>query len=248
MEAFRALVGAFAGAFFAYLFVRYGDAMKKVYDRKEKNHTSLVRLQHYFNDCLNTTSDNLYIASDCIDVFTDVRLQSGNHPVYMNVFHQYTINTELIIGLTNLDLINEIASLNVSLKKMNETLATIDRAYGQIRDAFISKTITGGDYLENARRTRDRCKQVRPFLNQINDDLIHLFAIVQLLMKDQPFFVRLTQTLVQTKYPKGFETLLEHETAVVKTGMAAIALASEQRIRKAESSVAQPGRQQDAAP
>ena len=221
--------------------------MKKVYDRKEKNHTSLVRLQHYFNDCLNTTSDNLYIASDCIDVFTDARLQSGNHPVYMNVFHPYTINTELIIGLTNLDLINEIASLNVGLKKMNETLATIDRAYGQIRDAFVSKTIAGADYLENARRTRDRCNQVRPFLNQINEDLIRLFAIVQLLMKDQPFFVRVTQTLVRTKYPTGFEALLEHEAAEVRAGMAAIALASEQRIRKAEASAAQPIIPPDAA-
>lgn len=240
LEAFRALVGAFAGAFFAYIFVRFGDAMKKVYDRKEKNHTSLVRLQHYFNDCLNTTSDNLYIASDCIDVFNDDRLQSGNHPIYMNVFHPYTINAELIIGLTNLDLINEIASLNTSLKKMNETLATIDRAYGQIRDAFVSQTIAGADYLENALRTRDRCNQVRPFMNQINEDLIRLFAVAQLLMKDQPFFVRVTQTLVRTKYPKNFQTLLERETTEVKVGMEAIALASKKRIREAEASAAHP--------
>lgn len=208
LEAFRALMGAFAGAFFAYLFVRFGDAMKKVYDRKEKNHTSLVRLQHYFNDCLNTTSDNLYIASDCIGVFTDARLTSGNHPIYMNVFHQYQVDTELLIGLTNLDLINEMASLNAGLKKLNESLATIDRAYGQIRDAFISKTISESDYLENARRTRDRCVQIKPFLTQTHDDLVRLFAVAKLLMKNPPLFVRITQALVRTKYPKGFEMYL----------------------------------------
>jgi len=236
IEAFRALLGAFAGAFFAYLFVRFGDAMKKVFDRKEKNHTSLVRLQHYFNDCLNTTSDNLYIANDCIGVFTEARLMSGNRPIYMNVFHQYQLDTELMIGLTNLDFINEIASLNTSLKKMNESLATINRAYSQIRDAFISKTISGSDYLENARLTRDRCVQVIPFLNQANDDLVRLFAITNLLMKNPPFLVWVTQALVRTKYPKEFETLLERETAEVKAGMEAITKASKQRIREAEAS------------
>jgi hypothetical protein len=240
LEAFRAIVGAFAGAFFAYLFVRFGDAMKKVYDRKEKNHTSLVRLQHYFNDCLNTTSDNLYIANDCIGVFTEARLTSGNHPIYMNVFHQYQIDTELVIGLTNLDLINEMASLNAGLKKMNESLATIDRAYHQIRDAFISNTISEKDYLENARQTRDRCAQVRPFLNQTNDDLVRLFAVASLLLKNPPFLVRVTQALVRTKYPKGFETLLDREITEVKAGMKTIAKASEQRIREAEASAAQP--------
>lgn len=245
LEAFRALVGAFAGAFFAYLFVRFGDAMKKVYDRKEKNHTSLVRLQHYFNDCLNTTSDNLYIANDCIGVFTEARLTSGDHPIYMNVFHQYRLDTELVIGLTNLDLINEMTSLNTGLRKMNESLATIDRAYSQIRDAFISKTISDSDYLENARRTRDRCIQVRPFLTQTHDDLVRLFAVANLLMKNPPLLVRVTQALVRTKYPKGFEALVERETTEVKAGMEAIAKASEQRIR--EASAAQPIIPPDAA-
>jgi hypothetical protein len=240
LEAFRALIGAFAGAFFAYLFVRFGDAMKKVYDRKEKNHTSLVRLQHYFNDCLNTTSDNLYIANDCTRIFAEARLTSGGHPIYMNVFHQYQVDVELMIGLTNLDLINEMASLNAGLKKLNSSLATIDRAYGQIRDAFIAKTISETDYLANARLTRDRCAQIQPFLSQTQGDLVRLFAVAQLLLKDPPFLVRITQAFVRTKYPKGFEALLEHEIAKVKAGMDAIAKASEQRIREAEASAAQP--------
>src|SRR4051812_269798 len=63
-DAFRALLGAFAGAFFAFLFVRFGDGLKKVYERKEKHHTSLVRLQHYFNECLSITADNEFIADD----------------------------------------------------------------------------------------------------------------------------------------------------------------------------------------
>lgn len=59
-------------------------------------------------------------------------------------------------------------------------------------------------------------------------------------MRNPPFLVRVTQALVRTKYPKGFEMLLEREITEVKAGMGAIAKASEQRIREAEASAAQP--------
>ncbi len=101
------------------------------------------------------------------------------------------------------------------------------------------------------RRTRDRCIQVRPFLKQINEDLVRLFAITNLLMKNPPFLLRVTQALIRTKYPKEFEKLLECETAEVKAGMAAIAEASGQRIREAEASAANPSfqkTQRDEAP
>lgn len=123
---------------------------------------------------------------------------------------------------------------------MNNSLATIDRAYGQIRDAFIAKTISESSYLENARRTRDRCIQVRPFLKQTNDDLVRLFAVTSLLMKNPPFLVRVTLALVRSKYPRGFEVQLKRETAKIKADMEATAKASEQRIREAEASAAQP--------
>lgn len=132
LEAYRAIVGAFSGAFFAYLFVRFGDALKKVYDRKEKNHSALVRLQHLFNDCLNTTSDNVFVADGCVSVFTDARMSSEGVPIYMNSFNQYQINTDLVVQLTNIEFLNDVFSLNVKLRKMNSSLETLDRSYSHM--------------------------------------------------------------------------------------------------------------------
>ena len=246
-DAFRALVGAFAGAFFAYLFVRFADGFKKVYDRKEKNHTSLVRLQHYFNDCLNITSDNLFIADDCVKVFNEQRLRSGELSIYMNVFHPYPIDRELVIGLTNVRFVNEVYSLNVEFSKLNDSLATVDRAYSQVRDAFVAKHVDAAVYILNARRTRERCAELKGHLLQTKQELIRLFATTNLLLKDPPFLVRVIRSLTQTTYPPDFEVALAPEVLRVTSEMEGIGRASAKRIQEAQISVAQPSSAADAA-
>lgn len=234
LEAFRALLGGFAGGFFAYVFVRFGDALKKVYDRKELNHTNLVKLQHYFNDCLNATSDNLFIISDCRGVFTDARRDGKEAPIYMNSFHQYAIDGQLVINLTNIDFINEVYSLNAGLKKLNHSLATIDHAYTSLRDAFLSKNVDVETYKQNAWQYRDRCTEVEGFLVQTKDDLIRLYAASNLLLEDRPFFLRILQRLVRRRYTKNFDARLKLETVRVKAEMEAISDASKKRIQEAQ--------------
>lgn len=234
LEAFRALVGGFTGAFFAYLFVRFGDALKKLYDRKETNHTALVKLQHYFNDCLNATSDNIFIINDCAKVFTEERLASAQAPLYMNAFHIYSIDREAIAKLTNLDFLNEVYSLNVTLNKTNHSLGTIDKAYTLFRDALLAKNIDVPTYQGNARQYRDRCTEMRPFLEQLQGNLIRLFAVTNLLLKERPFFVSILQRFARTKYPKNFQRLLAVEHPRVKAEMEALSKLSAERIREAQ--------------
>ncbi|MDO8413935.1 MAG: hypothetical protein Q7S51_09135 [Gallionellaceae bacterium] len=231
LDAFRSIVGAFAGAFFAYLFVRFGDALKKVYDRKETNHTALVKLQHYFNDCLNTTGDNVFIVKNCVDCFTDERLTSAEVPIYMNNFQQYFINRDVVTQLTNVDFLNEVYSLNMSLHKMNDSLATIDRSYSQLRESYLAKNIDVGTYKTNAQKYRNRCVEINSFLLQTKDDLTRLFAVANLLLQDPPFLVRIIRALVRTTYPKNFSIRLQVEKERVTTEIDAFAKASAEKIR-----------------
>ena len=234
LEAFRALVGGFAGAFFAYIFVRFGDALKKVYDRKELNHTTLVKIQHYFNDCLNTTSDNIFIVNDQKLIFTAARRASAETPIYMNKFLLYPIDRDLAINLTNLDFVNEIVSLNAGLRKMNDSLTTIDVGHAQLRDAFLAKNVDANTYKENAWQYHDRCLEIEGFLRQTKGDLIRLFSVANLLLQGRPFFVRILQALVRSKYPNGFERRIQIEQSRVQLEMNAIAEASNKRIKDAQ--------------
>ena len=235
LDAFRAIIGAFAGAFFAYLFVRFGDALKKVYDRKESNHTALAKLQHYFNDCLNTTSDNIFIINNCVEVFTEARLASAEVPIYMNSFHQYPVNRDVVVQLTNVDFLNEVFSLNTTLRKMNDSLITIDRSYSQLRDSYLAKTIDEAIYKANARQYRDRCTEIKAFLLQLKDDLIRLYAVTNLLMQDRPFLVRVILALVRTSYPKNFDVRLQIEQERVAAEIETFAKISAQKIRETQN-------------
>jgi hypothetical protein len=234
LEAFRALVGGFAGAFFAYIFVRFGDALKKIADRKELNHTNLVKVQHYFNDCLNTTHDNKFIVNDQRRIFTAERRASPESLIYMNKFLLYSIDRDLVINLTNTDFINEVVSLNVGLRKLNDSLATIDLSYAQLRDAFLAKNIDADIYKENAWQYHHRCLEIEGFLTQTKSDLVRLFAVANLLLQERPFFVRILQALVRSKYPGGFDAKVKIEKAKVQSEMDVIAKASARRIEEAQ--------------
>lgn len=229
-EAFRALVGAFAGAFFAFIFLRFGEAGKRVFERKEKNYNTLVRLQHYVNDCLNITGDNIFIVDDFFKCFTEERLNGRELPIFINRFQQYPIDRELVIGLTNLQFANELYTLKAELTKLNNSLLTLDRSYGQVMDAYLSKKIDGATYVLNIRMSRDRYREIREFLLQAKEDLIQKFAAANLLVKDAPFFVQITRVLVRSKYGKRFHEDLKHEISKVCSDIDRGAEKSKERI------------------
>lgn len=245
-EAFRALLGAFSGAFFAFLFVRFGEGLKRIYGRKEKHHTSLVRLLHYFNDCLNITGDNIFVVDTFLDIFDENRLQSNDLPIFINRLHEYPIDKELVIGLTNLDFANDVYTLNVEFRKLNDSLATIDRSYAQIMEAFISKKIDPAVYVANIRHSKGRYIEMREFLLQTKSDIIRLFASANLLSKDAPFLVRVIRSLTKSSYSNRFKIDLPAEIIKVSAEIDKGARSSRLKIEGVQARAAQPSAPADA--
>lgn len=233
-ESSTAMAGAFAGAFFALVFVRLGEALNKIYSRSERNQTSLIRLQHYVNDCMNVTNDNVFIAKNCLGVFDEAVLLTGQLPVFMNVPLPCPIDKETPLGLTNIDFLNEVYSLNVDLKTMNDSMATIDRAYSQIRDAFIQKSIDPPTYLENARRTRERYRELAGFLMELQKDLVRTLATSRILMRRTPFFISIVRLITQRYYGRKFPHELAREIARVEQEIAQVGKDSAARVASAQ--------------
>src|SRR5689334_17309051 len=73
-DVYKALIGGFAGAFFAFLFVRLGEGLKRLLERQERNHSSLVKAEHYLNYCLSITGDNIFIIEDFATVLSEKHL------------------------------------------------------------------------------------------------------------------------------------------------------------------------------
>jgi hypothetical protein len=234
-EVFRAMISAFMGAFFAFMFVRFGEFLKKIHDRQEANDNALIKLQYHFNFCLNTTSDNIFIVNKIVDeIFTEANLASSEPPINSNIFYQYPINWDTAANLTNVEYLQEISAFNANLHKMNESLQTIDRGYSQIRDAFFGEVIDISTYKINARIHRDKCEEMRGFLIDINDDIIKLISLNNLQLNDRPFIIQVVRILVRSSYHSDFSVRLPLEQERVKAEIAKFAEASAEKIRKAQ--------------
>jgi hypothetical protein len=231
-EVFRALLGGFAGAFFAFFFLRIGEGLKRLFEKQERNHVALVATEHYLNNCLGITGDNTFIAEDFLNLVSDKRLASNSAPVFLNSFTSYEIDRELLLGLTNIDLVNQLYTLNSSLRKLNDSMRTTDKANDELRNTFFSKPDTFGEsYIANIRGQRDKYNELRSFLMQARDDIIDAIASTRVLLKSAPFFVWLLRLLTRRKYSQAFKRRFPAELEALKREVEEVGRASEERIK-----------------
>src|SRR5215203_916978 len=128
-QGFLLVAGPFFGASFAFIFIRVGDAIKRYYDRRFKNHDSLVHLEHYLNDVAARIDENIYLADGFIKVVSTSVVESGTISASGNRLTSIPFDRELLLGLTNLDLINDLFSFQIGIRKLNDTTESLARKY-----------------------------------------------------------------------------------------------------------------------
>lgn len=192
------MMGAFAGAFFAFLFVRIGDGLTRLYERKKKNYNGLVRLEYLCNEYLNRISDNIFILDDFSTIATNS--MAKNEPfIYMNTLHEFIIPKDILLDLANIDLINEVFSFYADTEKMNHSITTVNRFYSEIKDAFIQQKIDYATYKTNVSIGLAKMAELRKFLLGIDQETKKMAATTRLLSKNKPFLTYLIQ-LISREY------------------------------------------------
>ncbi|MBC7943771.1 MAG: hypothetical protein H7X91_00555 [Burkholderiales bacterium] len=239
LEAFRALLGGFAGAFFAFLFIRLGDWLTRLYQRRATHYNALVRLQYYFNECLVLTGDNIFIADDFFRCFAEESREGEELRIFMNRFIAYPRDIELVISLSNIDYANELYSFNIEIQKTNQSMATVNRSYEQMLEAFVSKNIDASVYQANVHALRIHYVELRKFLLRIKHDLVLLIAKARLLDREAPWLFKVIRALTSTTYGKGFEKRVGVEATKVESEIEAVAKKSRDKIAEVRSKAVQ---------
>ena len=184
------MIGAFAGAFFAFLFVRIGDALTRFYDRQKKSYNGLVRLEYLCNEYLNLISDNIFVIDDFSKIATDSFAK--NEPfIYMNTLHQFVVPKDILLDLANIDLINEVFSFYADVDKMDHSIDTVNRFYSEIKDAFVQQKIDYGTYKTNVLIGLAKMAELRKFLLGLDQETKRIGATARLMSKDKPFLTYL---------------------------------------------------------
>lgn len=194
-ELFLNSFGAFAGAFFAFLFLRLGEFLTKLYERQVKHYNSLVNLETQLNEIGGVVHDNLYVIPKFIQA-----IKSGH--VYFNNLHTLNVDKRHYEDLYNISLINELFSYNYHLRKANDDIGTLTSGYQEIKNAFIQKNISLEDYKVNTEILSENLAYLEKFLVHLKDETVTLIALVRIHMKhDQPLGAKLMgQFLKSLKY------------------------------------------------
>lgn len=201
---------AFAGAFFAFLFLRLGEFFSKLYHRQVQHYNSLVILATQLNEIGGIIHDNMYVLPNFIKVIT-----SGN--VYSNNLRSIPIDKSHYINLYDLTLMNELFSYNYQVRKINDDIETARSGYQDIKNALIEKNITLEDYIVNTTSIAINLKQIEVFLAELEITTVKLLARIRVQMRyDEPLGVKLQFLFIHSSGAKLKKEEIEKETNKLK--------------------------------
>ena len=209
---------AFAGAFFAFLFLRLAEFLTKLYQREVKHYNSLVLLETQLNEIIGIIHDNLYVLPNFMRV-----IKSGN--IYFNNLHILPIDRSHYDSLYNLDLMNALFSYQYQARKLNDDMTTATLGYTDIKNALIQKNIEKPDYIINAELMAINLKQIEIFLSELQNETVELLAKVRVQMvydkplgtKLQSFFIRSSSKKIKKEEIKKEKEKLLKEIEETKT-------------------------------
>ena len=210
-----AFYGAFLGAFFAFLFVRLGNALTMMYERKAKARCALVQLVHKFSELLNIVHDNLYLIRKLSEMEANLETPGAPAPIYQPRFATHTQIGDILISLGNIDLINELLDLNTTIRKLNDSLDDWQRAHDRVTDAFINKKVDEMTYRAYLKDAVEAGQLLGKFLAAFQTDLIDSLAAVHVLVRDDTTLGKITRWTTRDRYGKDFERRREAERELI---------------------------------
>lgn len=228
----EASTGAFAGAFFSYLFLRIGTFFRSIYDRQIKHYNSLVFLERDLADTVQLIYDNIYTLKGFAATITKGEVFMGN-------FSILPIDKTGQQGLNNIDLVNDLQQFFVQVRKTNQDMEALFAGYSEIKNALIQKKMTINNYVYNAKRTIE--SMVIPliaFSEELEKEAVLLSAVIRLsIIKDRPIGLMLRQILYGNRKTRLNNEAINNEISVIRREQAEMTKLAGQRIEKIKKSI-----------
>jgi len=185
-------VSAFAGAFFAFTFLRIGSALGKYYEQQKRHYNALVALEILLNEIGGIVHDNILLLPDFRKV-----ISSGN--VYTSLQRPISLEKSYYKKLHDIDLINELYRLNYDIRRINDDIENTNVWYLHLRDLYTSGKIKPKHYIENAKILSDGLKIIEASQRLFLKDVLRLLAIVKIRAElDKPLLMKLIHYIIDT--------------------------------------------------
>lgn len=204
-------LSAFMGALFAFLFVVLGKLFAEIYSRNKRHRNALVEAEYVLNEYLGINYDNVFLINGFIEAI-------NRNFVCTNHFTKLEINKSVLLNLYNIDLINDLHTLNIDIYKTNESLETATSWYNKINESFLDKKMIKEDYDINLKQISEKFQTLKIFLESLEEKIIIVQAKIRVLLKEESvvdWFIKFVSH--KEHYPNNFDKKYNEEIKKVKT-------------------------------
>jgi hypothetical protein len=217
-------IDAFLGAFLAFLFIRIGDFLTKIYDREVKHYNALVFLNTELNSIMGITTSNLFILPNFKSSIT-----KGN--IYWGQMNTLPITKELLHQLYDIELINDVFRYINHVETLNDDINNITGGYKDLKNALIDRKIKTEHYITNAELISKNLTLIEAFLKGHLDETIKLTAKLRLAQeRDKPLASRLLERIIGVKKKKFTKKELLDEEKQVRKEISEVSAEGNKRI------------------
>ncbi|MBN1515896.1 hypothetical protein JXA32_04960 [Candidatus Sumerlaeota bacterium] len=208
------LTGGFSGAFFGFLLVKGGNMVAMIYKRYATNYNSLVWLELYMNDIIQTINDNLSLWRE-----RNMTIQQaiGNNQIPICHGHTDILPIEdKSLNLLNIDLRNDLLSFRGMIKKCNQSLETINDSYESCRAAVLNGNITKPEFNAACSGLIHGSQKVLKYLEFTSDRSILILSAVRVLCKQKALMGVVYTKIFSIKYSEQDKALIEQEESKLR--------------------------------
>ena len=234
IEILKLLLPAFAGAFFAFLFLRFFDRGKEKRAKRRENIKALCRIELICNENYNFLNNSVYSIDQILKIFKEAR-ERNQSPYSENRLDKITNDKKILLDLLNNNFVNDYFSYTIMIEKHNNDVESINHFHESMKMARLTGQITPENYMENMTRFEDNIKMFKNLVFDSMNMTEEIIAKCRVLLKDETTFFRRIFPKNRKGYNNNFHKKYDSELTLLKEEMKQINAASKERIEKALS-------------
>jgi hypothetical protein len=206
------IISGFAGAFFAFLFMRLADTGKSIVDRQNRHFRALGRLEILFGDLSTAIQNNQYELEHFLNAF-ELLQHSKRVIMTPNRAQPLEFRDDAFDGLGNEDLLNEIMSYRALSRSLSRDINTLWETHDKFRDMAFSNSERLQDYIDNFAQCAETARLLKAAHAQLMQRTLRILVIIRILYRrDRTMLHRLVSRGIRLHYPKRIEEQITAES------------------------------------
>jgi hypothetical protein len=180
-----------------------------------EHYNGLVHLEYSLNEMMDVCEQNVSRVDEAIRRCHDLASMPAMPELIPLSFRSVPVDKNVLLLLSNIDLINEVFGLNAELQRVNDTLSTLENAMARVATWMAEGKLGQPPYSSALGALGRALFEFQQFLKAASNHAIGVLALVRLLQREKPFLVRLTRLLTRSRFSKKQLAMKDREVAKI---------------------------------